>query len=204
MPAYVPRIRFFRQAQSKEKRQYILLIDESGSMNQNDRWHTAQRAVKTIACHVTEFDPDGIDLIFFSRTISWQRNIRSAAEVDRLFTEHQPGGATDLAGALRKAIEFHIGGPRTGTTVLCVTDGAPDSEPDAIKQIEEIAGVMGREDEVYFSFVQVGDDPQAKSFLKRIGSLQTRFNIVDTLTADEMLDMSIEVLAQRSFAKEEV
>lgn len=193
-----PRIRFFTQAKARLDRQYILIVDKSGSMS-GGRWNEAHQAVKALASHITEFDPDGVDVIFFNSEPVLYRNVKSADDVDRLFNSEHPSSSTDLTKALRTAFQLHFAGPRTGTTILCVTDGEPDSQDDVAREIVAAAAAIARDEELSLSFVQIGNDDGATRFLQKLDEgLEAKFDIVDTLTAATMKGMSFEALVNKS------
>jgi hypothetical protein len=54
---------------------------------------------------------------------------------------------------------------------------------------------MDRDEELAISFIQVGADPDATKFLKvlddELQSAGAKFDIVDTLTIDDMEDMTL-------------
>jgi len=196
-PAAGP-LRFFNQVKHRLDRDYILLIDCSGSM-QGTRWTEAEAAVTHLANAVCEFDPDGIDIVFFSSGVQVHHNITGAETVRNLFRQQRPRGSTNLAAGLQACFARHFAGHCEGSTILCITDGCPD-DPNAVEQtIIHAANMIGADVELSVSFIQIGDDVTATRYLKRLDDdLVCKFDIVDTMPAEEMKGISFNELIQRS------
>ena len=189
-----------------ENRDYTLIIDKSGSMSTKDqygnksRWQVMQEATLALASKCEEFDPDGMTLYTFSGRFKRYENV-TANKVMQIFKENEPSGRTDLAGVLQDALNhyFHnkaIGqAKQNGETILVVTDGEPDDRKAVMQAIMEASRRMERDEELAISFVQVGTDPDATRFLKVLDDELTRagakFDIVDTITLEDMEDMTL-------------
>lgn len=194
----VPQIRFFSQANARLDRQYIIVVDRSGSMG-GSNWRQAEAAVSRIASHVCEFDPDGVDVVFFSNDCAVFKNVRTPADVVAHFRSMPPSGGTNLTEALATAFKLHFDGPRTGTTILCITDGEPNNRETVKSTIEGAANTIGVDAELSLSFIQIGSDSSATAFLKDLDEgIRARFDIVDTLTAADMHGLSFEQLINKS------
>jgi uncharacterized protein with von Willebrand factor type A (vWA) domain len=101
-------------------------------------------------------DPDGISLVFFSNgPIAAERNVRTSADVERYFTQHKPGGTTDLAGVLDFTLKEHFSGGSTPTTILVVTDGEPNDSKAVKKVIIDAANRINADVDLSISFIQV-------------------------------------------------
>ncbi|MFO5437318.1 MAG: hypothetical protein ACLBM4_01225, partial [Dolichospermum sp.] len=78
---------------------------------------------------------------------------------------------------------------------LVVTDGEPDDRKAVMKVIIEASRRLYKYEELAISFIQVGNDPQATRFLKilddELQSAGAKFDICDTVTMDDMEDMSL-------------
>jgi uncharacterized protein with von Willebrand factor type A (vWA) domain len=189
-----------------ENRDYTLIIDKSGSMSIKDqpggksRWQAMQESTLAIASKCEEFDPDGITVYLFSGKFKRYDNVTST-KVAQIFHENEPSGRTDLANVLvdatnnyfqRKAA--HQTKPN-GETILVVTDGEPDDRKAVMKAIIETSRRMDRDEELAISFIQVGTDGDATKFLKilddELQSAGAKFDIVDTVTIDDMEDMTL-------------
>jgi hypothetical protein len=78
-----------------------------------------------------------------------------------------------------------------GEMLLIVTDGQPSDEKEVSKEIVNFTKSLDNGDGEYaISFIQVGKDPGASAFLKRLDddlvSQGAKFDIVDTKTMDEV------------------
>jgi Mg-chelatase subunit ChlD len=189
-----------------EQRDYTLIIDKSGSMATRDqlgnksRWETMQESSLALASKCEEFDPDGITVYLFSGRFKRYDNV-TANKVTQVFKENEPSGRTDLASVLQDAtinyFQRKAAGQTkpNGETILVVTDGEPDDRKAVMKVIIEASRRMERDEELAISFIQVGTDAQATKFLKilddELQSAGAKFDIVDTVTMDDMEDMTL-------------
>jgi uncharacterized protein with von Willebrand factor type A (vWA) domain len=189
-----------------ENRDYTLIIDKSGSMATPDqkggktRWFTAQESTLALASKCEQFDPDGITVYLFSGRFKRFDNVTSS-KVIQIFQENDPSGTTDLAGVLKHATDDYFQRKAAGQTkpngeiILVVTDGEPDDRKAVMKVIIETSRQMDRDEELGISFIQVGTDAQATKFLKilddELQSAGAKFDICDTVTMDDMEDMSL-------------
>ncbi|MBD2003431.1 MULTISPECIES: vWA domain-containing protein [Cyanophyceae] len=189
-----------------ENRDYTLIIDKSGSMSLIDqpgsksRWVVMQESTLAIASKCEEFDPDGITIYLFASRFKRYDNV-TASKVMQIFRENEPSGRTDLAGVLQDATNSYFQRKATGQTkpngetILVVTDGEPDDRKAVMKVIIEASRRMDRDEELAISFIQVGADAQASKFLKvlddELQSAGAKFDICDTVTIDDMEDMTL-------------
>ena len=189
-----------------ENRDYTLIIDKSGSMATPDqkggrtRWFAAQESTFALATKCEQFDPDGITVYVFSGKFRRYENVTSS-KVNQVFQENDPSGTTDLAGVLKHATDNYFerkAGAETkpnGETILVITDGEPDDRKAVMKVIIEASRRMDRDEELGISFIQVGKDPHAHRFLKvlddELEGAGAKFDICDTITMDDMEDMSL-------------
>jgi 5,10-methylene-tetrahydrofolate dehydrogenase/methenyl tetrahydrofolate cyclohydrolase len=76
-----------------------------------------------------------------------------------------------------------------------ITDGEPDDRKAVIQVIIAASQKMDRDEELAISFIQVGADPTATQYLKLLDDdlekVGAKFDIVDTVTIDDMADMSL-------------
>ncbi|QIR40830.1 VWA domain-containing protein [Tolypothrix sp. PCC 7910] len=189
-----------------ENRDYTLIIDKSGSMATPDqkggrtRWLAAQESTLALASKCEQFDPDGITIYVFSGRFKRYENVTSA-KVSQIFRENDPSGTTDLAGVLKHATDDYFQRKAAnqtkpnGETILVVTDGEPDDRKAVMKVIIEASRKMDQDEELAISFIQVGTDANATRFLKVLDNeLQgagAKFDICDTVTMEDMEDMSL-------------
>lgn len=193
-----------------EDRDYTLIIDKSGSMSTPDqpggrsRWDIAQESTLALARKCEQFDPDGITVYLFSGRFKRYENV-TANKVGQIFMENDPMGTTDLASVLKDATDNYFQRKASGATkpngetILVITDGEPDDRKAVMRVIIEASRHMERDEELGISLIQVGSDTTATRFLKALDDeLQgagAKFDIVDTVTLDDMENMTlVEVL----------
>mmetsp|Transcript_12075 Transcript_12075/g.20525 ORF Transcript_12075/g.20525 Transcript_12075/m.20525 type:complete len:317 (-) Transcript_12075:9-959(-) len=196
-----------RDAGTLLRRDYTLIIDMSDSMgsidppNDRSRWDIMQQATIQIAGAMEPLDDDGLTVYLFSTNFVRYDNVTSAT-VSKIFQENEPLGRTNLAWVLADALDrFFLRKAlgqlkENGETIIVVTDGEPD-DPKAVRMaLVEATFQMERDEELAVSFIQIGDDPSARKFLKELddgllSSAGARFDIVDTKTLQEMDRMSL-------------
>lgn len=189
-----------------QDRDYTLIIDKSGSMSTPDqlggksRWDAAQESTLAVARKCEQFDPDGITVYLFSGRFKRFENVTSS-KVAQIFQENDPSGSTNLAGVLLDATSNYFqrktaGQTKpSGETILVITDGEPDDRRAVMKVIIDASRLMDRDEELAISFIQVGSDATATRFLKALDdelqSAGAKFDIVDTVTLDDMEGMTL-------------
>jgi len=189
-----------------EKRDYTLIIDKSGSMSIRDqvagksRWEVMQESTLALASKCQELDPDGITIYVFSGRFKRYDNV-TGDKVLQIFRENEPSGRTDLANVLLDATDNYFQRKtngqtqENGETILVVTDGEPDDRKAVMKVIIEASRQIEKDEELAISFIQIGKDALATKFLKvlddELQSAGAKFDIVDTVTIDDMEDMTL-------------
>lgn len=202
------------------KYDFKILIDKSGSMGTNDgtdgniritRWKQAHNLSKAIAEICNRFDSDGIDVILFDNTVTVYNGVTDA-KVDEVFRKNSPGGGTDTDKAIKAALPEYFPSPggilkslfggggkvtRTKPVVLIIfTDGEPNDESAVVQAIIDITKKISSRSEVGISFLQLGNDHNARRFLEKLDNdlipEGAKFDIVNTKSYDETLTMSAE------------
>jgi uncharacterized protein with von Willebrand factor type A (vWA) domain len=189
-----------------DNRDYTLIIDKSGSMSTKDkpggasRWQIMQESALALASKCEELDPDGITVYLFSGKFKRYNNVTSA-QVSTIFQENDPSGRTDLAAVLTDAVSNYFQRkaagqvPANGELILVVTDGEPDDRKAVMQVILDTTQKLDRDEELAISFIQVGMDEAATKFLKilddDLGRAGAKFDIVDTITMNEMEDLTL-------------
>lgn len=187
-------------------RDYTLILDKSGSMSTPDqaggrsRWDIAQESTLALARKCEQFDPDGLTVYVFSGRFKRYDDVTSA-KVGQIFLENDPAGTTNLAGVLEDALNNYFKRKTAGQTkpngetILVITDGEPDDRKAVFEVIINATRQMERDEELGISMIQVGSDAQATKFLKalddQLQSVGAQFDICDTITLDDMEDMSL-------------
>ncbi|MGK7940777.1 MAG: VWA domain-containing protein [Crocosphaera sp.] len=189
-----------------ENRDYTLMIDKSSSMATSDgpdgktRWQIAQESTLALAKKCEEIDPDGITVYVFSGRFRRYDNVTSD-KVTKVYQENEPMGQTNLAEVLEDGLNNYFERKAAGTTqangetFLIITDGEPTDRKAVINLIMNTSGKVDREDELGISFIQVGTDKKATQFFKALDDdlegVGAKFDIVDTVTVDDMKGMSL-------------
>jgi hypothetical protein len=184
-------------------RDYTVIIDKSGSMGTRDqrngrsRWATVQESTLAVARKCEEFDPDGITVYTFGSKFRRYDNVTSS-KVEQIFSENEPMGSTALAEVLKDAFDNYFVRKAQGKTkangelFVVITDGEPDDKAKVWQTLIEAANKVHSDTEIGVSLIQVGNNSEATSFLKacddRLQEIGARFDIVDTITVDEMED----------------
>lgn len=183
-------------------RDYVLVIDKSGSMTATDtpskqsRWNAAKESTIAIAKKLNEYDPDGITVIVFAGSFKTYKNVTEAKVVD-IFSENEPMGSTILAPVLKSVFNDFLATKKAGNVkangemLVVVTDGAPSDEAEVAKEIVAFTKKLDNGDGEYgIAMLQVGRDADATRFLKKLDddltSQGATFDIVDTKTMDEI------------------
>lgn len=187
-------------------------IDRSGSMLAKDqnggksRWEAAQEATFAIASKAEQYDADGISIVVFGgNTIKHYENVTGAGNlVNTIFAENEPASGTPTAKMLEECInryfEAKAGGANPKPILLAVvTDGQPDDKDAVAKVIVEATKKMESDEEIGITFLQIGNDPDAKSFLEKLDddltSQGAKFDIVDTKNLNDVENITEALLA---------
>lgn len=185
-----------------KNRDYTLVIDRSGSMDERDcpnglsRWKYSEETAVQIAGRLQEYDPDGITVMTFAGDFDCHENTRDDG-VKNVFAKRSPAGGTTLAPVLKNIFDRYTAEKKAGNTkpngavVMIITDGQPTDEEAVAKTITNFTQTLsdGRE-EFGIEFVQVGKDNHAKDFLKRLdsGLSAAKYDIVGVTTMDDLND----------------
>lgn len=175
----------------------ILIGDDSGSMAAIDkgesvsRWDQLKLLIKTIGFWATLMDDDGCDVRLFNCNIgSDGNNIRTAAEVDHLFTLAKPSGITPMGASIKRTIEekkIYRKIAKNKLTkpvlILIITDGVPTNKKEVIDAITTARStakesIYGRR-AIAFGFCQIGCDKDARRWLNEIDSDPKIGNSID-------------------------
>ncbi len=164
-------------------RQYVILVDRSGSMGASDgvgtRWDSARTAVESMVETIFRYDIDhSVPLYVFDDAVEFIGELTSPSQVLKVFQSYRPRGCTDLAKALKEALGTWAGTRRPnyatvpGTTFIVLLDGGADDESAVMSTLRHFAeptnGYIQNHTQLAISLVQIGDDPQAARFLKRL------------------------------------
>jgi len=116
-----------------------------------------------------------------------------------IFDKNSPGGGT----ATEKVIEYYGAeylaardkGEAKPVILAIITDGEPNDQQAVIRSIVNLTKKLKTREEFGIQFIQIGDDPLAHAFLKRLdddlGKEGATLDIVDTKTNDELEGISM-------------
>lgn len=204
-PAYAPPPKLFANAaltkEDLKGRQFILIVDKSGSMSIEDmkndagqevsRWAYMQESVLAFSSTLDALDPDGIDFALFNDGASWNQNVHED-DVKKLLQSHVPRGGTVMGPVLQQAIGIFFGQKvRQPTIILIITDGCPADKDQVAKVIVAASKQLTSDADLGIQIIQVGHDPAATVFLKELDdNLQEKYDapydIVDTTAIDDV------------------
>lgn len=180
-------------------RNYVVCIDRSGSMGESvgkgspvTRWDAVKEYALTMARECEKFDDDGIDVYLFNTKFEKFPNT-TADKVDDIFKKNSPMGGTNFVPVLQDVFNCHFASNKP-TTVLVFTDGEPSDGATGQKAVAKLlidtANKLEGDAELGISFIQIGRDPAATAFLKKLDddlqSAGAKFDIVDAKTCDDL------------------
>lgn len=171
---------------------FIIAIDKSGSMGETDmpggrsRWDAVQESAVQFCREVSKFDSDGLGLVLFSGTGIVSEDGVGVDRIKQVFAANRPSGSTPLAEALQAALKL-AGKSAKKDFIMVFTDGVPDNQDAAAKVIVQQTQTQETDDACTILFIQVGRDPQATAYLKRLDDNLTgaKYDIVDAKTIEE-------------------
>jgi hypothetical protein len=186
-------------------RDYVVLIDRSGSMTQEDvynsatqkyesRWRAAAEGMMALVAKVIELDPDGVDVCLFSKEHEFF-HVTQTNQIGAIFYENEPLTTTNLSRPFELVLNEHFslrqqGRRPKGTTIIVVTDGRPDNPARVTELLLNAANHCQHDKELGISFIQLGRDPGAQRYLTFLDDHLTgegaRYDIVDTKTWEKV------------------
>jgi hypothetical protein len=198
-------------------------VDCSGSMGTKDmpngmsRWDFAKEATGSLARKAATIDADGIDVVVFGgSTVKMYNGVTGTDDLlNHIFTENEPHGGTPtdqlIHDVLGKYLTDKAAGKNPKPIILAiVTDGEPTNRKGTTQAIIDATKKMNSDDEIAISFLQVGNDPAAASYLKHLddelvkkdasGAIvitpeTANFDIVDTKVLNDVENMTETLLA---------
>ena len=117
----------------------VFLVDDSGSMAGRG-WRETSRALEQITPICTKWDADGIDIFFLNAPQQDHfSNVRSAEQVQRIFCEQKPYGATPTGTRLNQILRPYLrdleakGAANVKPlNIIVITDGEPSDDPEGV------------------------------------------------------------------------
>ncbi len=201
------------------KRNYYLLIDGSGSMDEpagagysGTRWEAVEEVAISLAKKIAKSDPDGIDIAVFqgSRLRTFE-NQTDESSVRKIFDTMEPFSTTPLHLAVAYVVDRFVAqnSEVEPTFGIVLTDGAPNDGSLVVRELKRVGDFMkskGLPDEMFtLWFIQVGDDPKGTAYLQMLDGDEkdTRvkqivgYDLVDT-TPITKLEGSIEEMVLKA------
>lgn len=181
--------------------QLVVAVDISGSMNTKERaydnqtrFQFVQQQIGYLAQELTKYDEDGLDVVLFNDEVMVKRGVDSPASVEREL-QLRPRGGTNTMAAVEACYKLHQEYKKQpgfkATLILMITDGEPSNREGLKNKLLEIGRKVAHQAEIGFSFLQVGDDREAKKFLQSLDDLRESRDykdIVDTKSFEELSD----------------
>jgi len=184
---------------------YVVAIDTSGSMGGTDQSDAQKRTLFAVAEEFTTglarwaetVDDDGITVMTFGGAAVVVEDNVTASSVETIFAKNKPFSSTPTHLAVQRIIDMKRSGQLTKNVVaFIITDGRPN-DPEAVAKA--IAGwtkdASATEKSISFSFIQIGSDAGASSFLKMLdddleSKYGAKFDCVDTRSLHETDSMT--------------
>ncbi|KAH0545385.1 hypothetical protein FGG08_000526 [Glutinoglossum americanum] len=164
----------------------IFLVDDSGSMR-GPRWRETAQALKEVAKRAVKYDRNGVDIRFLNSTWENRDNLANVSDVAEVFARVIPDGATPTGDALDTElcdymVKYRADRRTKKLNLIVLTGGAPECpqevEDAIVKFAKELESLHAAKSQVGVQFVQVGDDPEATTFLKSLDdSLQSKYGL---------------------------
>lgn len=128
---------------------------------------------------IFKYDVDHtIPLYLFDNNVYFLGEVTNSAQIKSVFKEYSPGGTTGLGQVLKDALSEYAGRKRPnyelvpGTTFIVLLDGGADNPQEVIDTVKYYAnpsnGFIYNDTQIAISFIQIGDDESATSFLKKL------------------------------------
>ncbi|KAK3079449.1 hypothetical protein LTS18_004834 [Coniosporium uncinatum] len=159
----------------------VFLVDDSGSMKKDARWAKAEKTLAACAERAVRYDPDGVDIHFLNSKDKNHNNRQTHQQVMDLFQlVATDGNPTPIGDALDAELTAYLSKFRAdqdikGLNLIILTDGAAD-DADLVEEaivlaateLKDLGVRKARRQIAGYKFVQIGDDPEATKFLKRL------------------------------------
>lgn len=199
----------------------VLVLDHSGSQKGRYQSGSMQRLAERALAIATSFDDDGnIDLFFFDTHADYMGEISLSnyqGSIDRLRAGRHMGTTAydkafyavrdhfgfepvsvapekSLFGFKKKSVEHSVASSDVPVYAIFLTDGAPNSKPDAVRALTEVSYAP-----IFWKFLSIGKDNM--EFLQKLDDLDNRYidNAdyqhlgldVDSVSDEELFDLML-------------
>ncbi|KAH0553125.1 hypothetical protein GP486_006688, partial [Trichoglossum hirsutum] len=163
----------------------VFFIDDSDSMGsyedlndpENTLWKQTRDIFLKLVPLALKHDRDGVDIRFLNTTWYNENNVKWESRIEYLFGQVQPDGSTPIGFELDRFLRNYLRRLERDLDIkplnlIVLTDGEPDDWPlmekaivGAARRVQEL-GALDRQ--IGIQFVQVGNEPEATRFLKRL------------------------------------
>eukprot|EP00996_Jenningsia_fusiforme_P002837 NODE_3651_length_940_cov_27.571268_g3354_i0.p1 GENE.NODE_3651_length_940_cov_27.571268_g3354_i0~~NODE_3651_length_940_cov_27.571268_g3354_i0.p1 ORF type:complete len:274 (+),score=54.11 NODE_3651_length_940_cov_27.571268_g3354_i0:69-890(+) len=196
----VPVSAFLNDLGCSEACHYVVIVDSSISMKSScggvSRWDEARDAVQLIAPHACRMDPNGITLYLFHSVYKKWTEVTSEERVKSIFEEFHPAGGTDLTAVLEDAyLEYTNRKSDLPTRILVISDGEPNDPGSCKELLEKMQCELTDLSALHISFLQVGDDAGAASFMLELEASK-QIHFVDIIESHKLAGLSVVELVQ--------
>ena len=171
----------------------ILLVDDSGSMA-GRLWKEAEGAIAAITPICTQYDPDGIDIMFLNHHSTFDRSggypdVTSPSAVQEIFRSVRPGGMTPVGQRLRQILFPYLRriekmaantdeygkllDPSLAVrpiNIIVITDGvfSDDAESVILNAARTLDRCQAIPWQIGIQFFQIGSDVEAQKYLEQL------------------------------------
>jgi len=159
------------------------------------RWDWCKGQTCDLTKQTSSVLPEGLTVELFSNDCKIFPHV-DLRQVPQIFEANGPGGGTNTAAAVRRALEDYFNrkaasnGHVKPLLIAVITDGLPDS-PEALKDVIITATrQMTRPDEITITFLKIGADPEGDSLIEEMDHLSgegARFEIVHSKSFPELV-----------------
>ena len=162
------------------------------------RWEKAAVAIDSVVEQVTQFDPDGVEIVCVggdrkNDKIEWHEGNTDTQGLEDTITQIDPGGPCPIGKAmdevLTKALEKNL--ETTPCSVLVLTAGKPDDPEileEALRKASQVVADHGgiQQCPLSVTFIQIGNDRDASEYLAYLDDKKMVNDIVDTMGYEEL------------------
>jgi hypothetical protein len=179
-------------------RDVIIMIDDSFSMNCDDRISQVNETITMIVDLACKYDEDGVDICFLNN-VNLNQNVKNSSIVSRMMSLVKWSGSTPIGRCLDNILLKYYTElekyNKKPISIIIITDGSasdPELLEDTIvkcsKRMENRRSIK----QISIQFFQVGDDTLAKYFLKNLDDdLHSKYNIIDIVDCIHSTDGSL-------------
>ncbi|MBX9572977.1 MAG: VWA domain-containing protein [Candidatus Obscuribacterales bacterium] len=188
-----------------------ILIDSSGSMNENDcpsafgfapqnvtRWQWCREQMGWFSQQIESAFPRGITLMTFSSQFQKFDHV-SARDISTVFNRFSPDGGTNLHLPMREAINNYFAARDAGMQpkplmLAVITDGDPSNKGEVRRIIKDAQARMISPNELKIVFFLIGADRSGQRFVDELDHelpMQMNVDIVSSHQFDEVNSMGL-------------